>query len=93
MPIVANVTAFSKSPQPITLKNFVHSIPVLSLTRLLKVSVYFGENSYAPFSSIYSVIKVSHSKYFDCYLAANNFIKNNYGILASQCNISFVGDQ
>ena len=32
------------------------------------------------FSSICLAIKVSHYKYFDCCLVANNFIKNNYGI-------------
>ena len=51
------------------------SIPVLSSTRHLKVVVYFGKNRFVPFSSICSVMKVSHHEYFDGYLVANNFIK------------------
>ena len=62
----------------------MRSIPVLSSTRHLKVvaHAYLGENRFVLFSSIYSVTKVSHFKYFDChgFLVANNFIKNDYGI-------------
>ena len=58
----------------------MHSIPVLSLTRHLKVVEYFGENGFVPFSSIGLVMKVSHCKYIDCYLVDNNFITNNNGV-------------
>ena len=43
-------------------------IPVLSPTRHLKVVVCFGENRFAPFSCICSVMKISHYKYFGRYL-------------------------
>ena len=43
-------------------------IPVLSPTRNLKVVVCFGENRFAPFSCICSVMKISHYKYFGRYL-------------------------
>ena len=46
-------------------------IPVLSSTRHLKVAVYFGENHFVHFSSVYSIMKVSHCRYFHCYIVAN----------------------
>ena len=46
----------------------------------LNVVAYFGENRFEPFSGICSVMKRSDYKYFDCYLVANNFVENNYGI-------------
>ena len=41
----------------------VRSIPVLSSTRHPKVVVYIGEDRFVPFSSICSVMKISHYKY------------------------------
>ena len=58
----------------------MRSISVLSSTRYLKVVVYFGENRFVSFSSICSVMKVSHYKYFEKKTEIHVF----------QCNISFV---
>ena len=49
------------------------STPVLILTSHLKVVLYFRESRFEPFSSIFSVMKVSCCNYFDCNLLANNF--------------------
>ena len=49
----------------------MRSIPALPSTRHLKVVVYFGQNLFISLTSIYSVMKVSHYKWFD--LVANHF--------------------
>ena len=61
----------------------VDLIPVLSSTRhilSMKVIVHFGENLFVPFADFNTMKNLFSNQcitlYIDCYLVANNFIKN-----------------